>query len=63
MVRRTTNHEELTLMNFPERDDVQWIKNMNRHRSNDVWIAAESEVDDYVVKRAIRIFEEFYDSE
>ena len=53
MVRRTTNHEELTLMNFPERDDVQWIKNMNRHRSNDVWIenldtnitAAESEVD------------------
>ena len=53
MVRRTTNHEELTLTYFPERDDVQWIKNMNRHRSNDVWIenldtnitAAESEVD------------------
>ena len=52
VVRRTTNHEELTPMNFPERDDVQWIKNMNRHRSNDVWIenldtnisAAESEV-------------------
>ena len=45
MVRRTTNHEELTLMNFPERDDVQWIKNMNRHRNNDAWIAIESEVD------------------
>ena len=28
VARRTTNLEELTLMNFPERHDVQWMKHM-----------------------------------
>ena len=27
-MRRTTNHEELTLTNFPMRGDVQWMKHM-----------------------------------
>ena len=28
VVRRTTNLEELMITNFPEHDDVQWIKHM-----------------------------------